>query len=139
MKQRTLALLFFTVVAILAAASRPIAAPAQGGAACGFIGVSVHPMSRAFAASLGMAEPYGALFGRPLPGSPAANANIAAYDVVTAINGVPLRSFRDFAPTIAAFAPGTTIYLTTWRNRQLIDRQVVLGAANCGAQPKAPR
>ena len=34
----------------------------QGDAVCGWIGVRVSPMTRAFADSLGMAEPYGAFF-----------------------------------------------------------------------------
>jgi hypothetical protein len=41
------------------------------GDVCGWIGVGVSPMTAAFAESLGMAEPYGAIFDRPEPGSPA--------------------------------------------------------------------
>jgi hypothetical protein len=32
---------------------------------CGWMGVQVSPMTAAFAESLGMAEPYGAIFDRP--------------------------------------------------------------------------
>ena len=64
-------------------------------------------MTTAFAQSLGMTAPYGAIFGQPRPGSPAAKAGIERYDVVTAIEGVPLQSWRDFAPAIARMAPGT--------------------------------
>ena len=84
-------------------------------------------MTTAFAQSLGMTEPYGAIFGRPRRGSPAAKAGIERYDVVTAINGVPLRSWRDFAPAIARTAPGTVVYLTTWRSRQLTQARVIVG------------
>jgi serine protease Do len=99
---------------------------------CGSIGVRVHPMTAAFAASLGMAEPYGAIFGKPQSGSPAAKAGIERYDVVTAIEGLPVRSWRDFAPTIAKIAPGTLVHLTTWRSQQLNDVRVVVGSAPCG-------
>ena len=34
---------------------------------CGWIGVQVNPVTRAFADSLGMVEPYGAIFGRSRP------------------------------------------------------------------------
>jgi serine protease Do len=135
-RQKLIAQLFFIASTMVVASAS--SATAQGLMACSFIGVSVSPMTSAFAASLGMAEPYGAIFGRPSPGSPAANAHIAAYDVVTAINGSPLRSWRDFAPAIASFAPDTTIYLTTWRSRQLIDRTIVLGRKSCGPA-KQPR
>lgn len=122
-----------------AAAAWPLAAQAQGLGMCGWIGVRVKPMTPAFAASLGMVQPYGALFERPRPGGPAAKAGIEAYDVVTAINGSPLRSWRDFAPTISAFAPGTTIALTTWRSKQLIDVRVALGRTGCSSALRKPR
>jgi hypothetical protein len=56
---------------------------------CGWIGVHVSPITRAFADTLGMVEPYGAIFGQPKPGSPAAKARIEAGDVITAINAAP--------------------------------------------------
>jgi S1-C subfamily serine protease len=135
---RRLELILLVFVAVFTAVNAwPGTTPAESAAVCGWIGVRVHPMTPDFAASLGMAEPYGAIFGQPRPGGPAAQAHIEAYDVVTTINGSPLHSWRDFAPTIAAFAPNTTIYLTTWRSRQLIDRRVVLGRTSC-PPPKQP-
>jgi serine protease Do len=103
---------------------------------CGWIGVAVSPMTKPFAESLGMTEPYGAIFDRPQPGSPAAHAKIEAGDVLAAINGEPLSSSRDFTAKIAAIAPGTTIYLDTYRDRQLIGRQVRVGGAPCAAGAK---
>ena len=81
-------------IGLLAAAMAwPLAAPAQPSPpVCGSIGVAVRPMTEAFAQSLGMTAPYGAIFDQPRPGSPAAKAGIERYDVVTAIEGVPLRS-----------------------------------------------
>src|SRR5262245_47510846 len=63
---------------------------------CGWAGVRVAPMTKAFAESLGMAEPYGAIFDRPEPGSPAAAAGIQQGDVLTAINGSPPDAFERF-------------------------------------------
>ena len=65
-------------------------------AVCGWIGVQASPMTVPVADSLGMTEPYGAIFDRPETGSPAANAGIEAGDVITAINGTPLMSWHDF-------------------------------------------
>jgi S1-C subfamily serine protease len=104
---------------------------------CSFLGVQVRPITSAFAASLGMAEPYGAIFDRPEPDSPAARAGIQTGDVVTSINGLLLSSWSDFATTISQFAPGTTVNLTTWRNGQLIEVAVTLGSSKCPA-PKSP-
>ena len=74
----------------------------QNSAICGWIGVQVRPMTAPFAASLGMAVPYGAIFDQPEAGSPAARAGIEAGDVVTAINGLPLMRSSDFARMLAA-------------------------------------
>ena len=98
---------------------------------CGWIGVKVSPMTKPFAESLGMTELYGAVFDQPEPNGPAAQAKIEAGDVITAINGTPLKSWSDFAPTISAMAPGTEVYLTTYRDGQLMERTVTLGSSNC--------
>ena len=106
---------------------------------CGWIGVQVSPMTRAFADSLGMVEPYGGIFGQPRPGSPAAHAGIEAGDVITAINGTPLKRSRDFAAAISKMAPGTVVYLTTFRNGELRDIKPTLGYSNCRLRSGANR
>jgi serine protease Do len=88
-------------------------------------------MTRAFADSLGMVQPYGAIFGQPKPGSPAAQAGIEAGDVITAINGRTLVRSRDFATRISNRAPGSVIYLTTYRNGELLPIKLTLGYSNC--------
>jgi len=103
----------------------------QGPAVCGWIGVRVSPMTPAFADSLGMAEPYGAILDRPEPGSPAANAGIEVGDVIAAIDGSQLVRLSDFAAIISAMAPGTTVHLSTWRNGELIEVKLILGSSGC--------
>jgi serine protease Do len=103
----------------------------QGPAVCGWMGAQVRPMTAAFAESLGMAEPYGAIFDRPEPGSPAANAGIEAGDVITAVNGSPLMRSSDFAEIISRMAPGSVVYLRTLRNGELIEVSLTLGSSKC--------
>jgi serine protease Do len=91
---------------------------------------AVELLTQAFAASLGMAVPYGAIFDRPEPGSPAANADIQAGDVLTSINGSPVMLFSDVAAMISMMAPGSLVYLNTFRN-QMIKVSLVLGTGNC--------
>jgi serine protease Do len=98
---------------------------------CGWIGVAVTPITSAFAASLGMAEPYGAVFEQPEPGSPAADAGIQAGDVITSIDGANVEKASDFATMIAALAPQTIINLLTYRDGQPMERKVVLGSGRC--------
>jgi serine protease Do len=88
-------------------------------------------MTAAFADSLGMAEPYGAIFDQPEPGSPAANAHIEQGDVLTSINGSPLMRSSDFAGIISAMAPGTSVYLYTWRGGEARQVTVVVSSAQC--------
>jgi serine protease Do len=113
--------------------SVPVAqhAPQDHPVVCGWMGVQVGPMTVAFAESLGMVEPYGAIFERPEPGSPAANAGIEAGDVITAVNGSPLKRSSDFAEIISMMAPGSVVYLSTWRNGELIEVRLTLGSFKC--------
>jgi S1-C subfamily serine protease len=98
---------------------------------CGWIGVTVRPMTAAFAESLGMDEPYGAIFDQPQPNSPAASADIEQGDVLTTINGSPLIRASDFAGIIAAIAPGTEVDLYTSRDGQPRQVTLILGSGPC--------
>jgi len=128
---------------VLSGQAQPSDSTAQHGRGapvfCGWIGVSVSPMTRAFADSLGMVQPYGGIFGQPRLGSPAAHVGIEAGDVITAINGTPLKRSRDFAGIISKMAPGTVVYLTTFRNGELRDIKPTLGYSNCKLRPGAHR
>jgi serine protease Do len=103
----------------------------NGSDLCGWMGVRVSPMTAAFAQSLGMAEPYGAIFDQPEPGSLAASAGIEQGDVLTTINGSPLMRASNFAEIISRMAPGTTVYLNTLRNGEAISIKLILGSVQC--------
>jgi predicted metalloprotease with PDZ domain len=107
------------------------AKPPNVGEPCGWIGVTVTPMTTVIAESLGLTEPYGAIFGPPDPGSPAAAAGIEQGDILTAVNGATLVRASDFAAIISAMAPSTTVVLDTLRDGQGRQVQVPLGAAPC--------
>lgn len=123
--------LYFCLPNANAEATPPAALAAGNSGTCGAIGVTVHTLSRAMAESLGLTQRYGAVFGEPQPGSPAARAGIQAGDVLTTINGKPLVRASGFSEEIAKRAPDTTVYLTTWRSGQMINVRVVLGSGKC--------
>jgi S1-C subfamily serine protease len=100
-------------------------------AICGWIGVGVQPMTTAFADSLGMSAPYGAIFDSPEAGSPAAGVGIEMGDVLTTVNGNPLVKWNDFAGIIASLAPGDTVYLRIRRNEQLLEVAPMVGQGKC--------
>jgi serine protease Do len=109
----------------------PVVEHAQGIDPCGWIGVGVSPMTPAFADSLGMAEPYGAIFDQPEAGSPAAHAGIQAGDVITSINGANVMRSSDFASMISAMAPSTPVSLNTYRDGQMIEVKLRRGSGKC--------
>ena len=119
------------VVAAILALSEAAGEPVQVAPQCGWIGVGVSAVSKVMAESLGMDVPYGAIFDSPEPGSPAASARIEADDLLTAINDTPLMNAQDFAPTIAAMAPGTIVYLSIRRGGRLTEIQLILGSGKC--------
>jgi serine protease Do len=125
------AIALFCGMALLGEPRGPATRAQAQGADCGWIGVAVSPMTAAFANSLGMVEPYGAIFEAPEPGSPAAHAGIQAGDVITSINGATIERSSDFAAMIAQMAPETIVHLATYRDGQRIELPVVLGSGKC--------
>ena len=93
------------------------AANAAEGAASsrGWIGVQIQPVTSAIAESLGMKESKGALVAEPKADSPAAKAGIQSRDVITAVNGNPVKDARDLAMQIGGMAPGAAVNVTIWR------------------------
>ena len=77
----------------------------------GWIGVQIQPVTQDIADSLGMKKPEGALVAEPQANGPAAKAGIESGDVITAVNGQPVKDARELARTIGSFAPGNDVKL----------------------------
>jgi serine protease Do len=77
----------------------------------GWLGVQIQPVTASIADSLGMKKAEGAMVDAPQNGSPAAKAGIEAGDVITAVNGTPVKDARDLARTIATMAPDSSAKL----------------------------
>jgi serine protease Do len=82
----------------------------------GWIGVQIQPVTPEIAESLSLPNARGALVAEPQPGSPAMTAGIRAGDVITHVNGNPVRDARELARTIGAMPPNTSVRLTVLRN-----------------------
>jgi serine protease Do len=78
----------------------------------GWIGVQIQPVTADIADSLGLKTPQGALVAEPQADGPAVKAGIVAGDVITAVNGSPVKDARDLARQIGNMAPGTSVKLT---------------------------
>ena len=82
-----------------------------------------------------MKKAEGAMVDEPQNGSPAAKAGIKSGDVITAVNGTPIKDARDLARTIAMIAPNSTVKLDIIRQGQ--DKTVSLTLAQMPDQQQA--
>jgi len=93
----------------------------------GWLGVQIQPVNKDIAESLGLSEPQGALVVAPQEGSPGGKAGIKEGDVITALNGEPIKDARDLARKVAAIGPDTKVEIAIWRNGEAQDVEVTLG------------
>jgi serine protease Do len=93
----------------------------------GWIGVQIQPVTAEIADNLGLKGPQGALVAEPQADGPATKAGIMAGDVITAVNGNPVKDARDLARQIGSMAPGATAKLTVWRNGEEKTFSISLG------------
>jgi serine protease Do len=82
----------------------------------GWLGVQIQPVTASIADSLGLKKAEGAIVAEPQSGSPAAKAGILSGDVITAVNGTPVKDARALARTIGTMAPDSTVKLDLIRN-----------------------
>jgi serine protease Do len=81
----------------------------------GWLGVHIQSVTAELAENLGLKTPDGALVSDPQASGPAAKAGVEAGDVITAVNGSPVKDAKDLAKQIGAMAPGATVKLALWR------------------------
>ena len=112
----------------------------------GWLGVQIQPVTAGIADSLGLKKAEGAMVDEPQQNSPAAKAGILSGDVITAVNGTPVKDARELARTIAVLAPDSSVKLDIIRQgqtkavsltlAQMPNDQKEAKADNGGAQPE---
>jgi len=100
---------------------------AHGSVTRGWIGVQIQPVTQDIADSLGLKKAQGALVAEPQKDSPAQKAGIEAGDVITAVNGQPVKDARDLAKKIGALAPKTTVKLSVLHKGSEKEVSLTLG------------
>ena len=75
-------------------------------------------MTSEIAESLGLKNAQGALVAEPQSDSPASKAGIQSGDVITAVNGEPVKDARELARTIGGLAPGNAVKLNVLQKGQ---------------------
>jgi serine protease Do len=103
----------------------------------GWIGVKVQTVTPGIADSLGMKTAAGALVDEPQSGSPAVKAGILSGDVITAVDGAPLKDARDLARKISMMGSGRAVKLSVLRKGEDKSLTVTLGNMPDERQAKA--
>jgi serine protease Do len=117
----------------------------RGSVVRGYIGIQIQPVTAEIAESLNLKEARGALVAEPQTDSPAVKAGIQAGDVITAVNGNPVKDARELSRTIGAMAPNTTVKLTVLRSGKEMQLSLTLAElpnqrqARATPEPKAKK
>ena len=83
----------------------------------GYLGVRIQPVGADIAESLGMKKAEGAIVDETMPGTPAAEAGVKPGDVITKLNGEPIRDAGDLTRRIGFMKPGEKVELTILRDK----------------------
>jgi len=100
---------------------------AKGSVTRGWIGVQIQPITPDLAKGLGINSPRGAIIADVQKNSPGAKAGLARGDVVTSINGEPIKDAYELTKRIQNTAPGTSIHLGSQRKGSERPVTVTLG------------
>ncbi|MGQ3055322.1 MAG: Do family serine endopeptidase, partial [Roseateles sp.] len=98
------------------------------------LGVTLQDLSAPLAASFGLNAPDGALVASVQPGSAAAKAGLKAGDVITSVDGEPVRVAGDVSSRVGLARPGDKLKLEIWRDKTRISETVALGRADKDVQ-----
>ncbi len=98
----------------------------SGSVARGYIGVQIQPVTDDLASGLGLNTAEGALVAQVQPDTPGAKAGLKSGDVVTKLNGEPVKDARDLSRKIGMMKPGTTVALAVTRDGKAMNLDVKL-------------
>jgi serine protease Do len=111
----------------------------RGSVTRGWIGVQIQPVSPEIAESLGLKNAEGALVAEPQSNGPAVKAGIEAGDVITSVNGQPVKDARDLARRIGSMPPGATVKLVAVRKGAEKNFSLTLGELPAQREARATR
>jgi serine protease Do len=109
----------------------------KGNVSRGWIGVQVQPVTQDIADGMGLKQAQGALVADPQKDGPAAKAGVEAGDVITAVNGEPVKDARELARVIGGLAPGSTVKLDVLQKGKSKVLNMTLGKLPNDKQAKA--
>jgi serine protease Do len=99
----------------------------KGSVTRGWLGVQTQPVTPDIADSLGLKAAEGALVAQAQADSPAAEGGINAGDVITAVDGQPVKDAHELAMKIGAMPSGSSVKIDIWRNGKDQTLTLILG------------
>jgi serine protease Do len=109
----------------------------HGSVTRGWLGVQIQPVTAGIADSLGLKKAEGAIVDSAQANSPAASARLQAGDVITAVNGTPVKDARDLARSIAVLPPDSVVKLDIVRQGDAKTVSVTLASMPSDQQASA--
>ena len=94
----------------------------------GYLGVTIQPVGQEIADALGIKANSGALVDQAQPGAPATLAGVKSGDVITKLNGEPIKDAADLTRHVGALKPGDKVELTFLREGAEKTVSLSLGA-----------
>lgn len=82
----------------------------------GWLGVMIQEVNKDLAESFGLSKAAGALVAQIMPNGPAAASDLKAGDIITHLDGKPIRLSSDLPQLIGRVKPGTKVNLEVVRN-----------------------
>ena len=92
----------------------------------GYIGVQISPLTEEFAKELGLKNIEGALVGGVEEDGPADRGGLQIKDVIVAVNGNPVKDYRDLVNIISKSGIGKTVKITVWRDSRKMNLWVTV-------------
>ena len=89
--------------------------------------MQIQPVTPDIADDLGLKAAEGALVAQPQADSPAAKGGINAGDVITALDGQPVKDAHELAMKIGALPPGRSVKIDIWRDGKVRTVTLTLG------------
>ena len=100
----------------------------------GQLGVSMYTVTPDIAHSLGLANVTGALVSQVVDGSPAEKAGIRSGDVITAVNGLPVKSNSELRNSIGLMRVGDKVEIGLLRDGKPIKVTAIIADTSATAQ-----
>lgn len=92
----------------------------------GFLGIRPQPVTEAIREAMNLSNTAGVLVSEVIKDQPAEKAGMKAGDVITEVDGKPVRDVEQFRRRVAEFAPGSAVEFTFIRERREMKKRVRL-------------